>query len=81
MKLTKEECLEALNELYGELFFKSECGVGTSECITEPLKEVFENLINEHFELIKAIEFIFGVNSEEVLKEYMEKCVVSEDER
>ena len=79
MKPTKEECLGALNEL-------KYCGVNKGiplkvsefEIIESPTIEknflLIEQLIDEHFELIKAIEFIFGVKSEDVLKEYMEKC-------
>ena len=38
---------EALEELYGELSFKAECGFGTSECITKPLKETLQELVEK----------------------------------
>ena len=79
MKLTKEE----YRNLFDDLERIVEVACESNECISCPLKrkgvcikadvEVgFEQLINEHFELIKAIEFIFGVKSEDVLKEYEE---------
>lgn len=63
MKLTKERCIRALNYILNERTVVAET-VGNAMII--------EKLINEHFELIKAIEFIFGVKSEDVLKEYEE---------
>lgn len=59
MKLTREECMET--------FYRFKVGMGTGKDMV-----LFKQLINEHFELIKAIEFIFGVKSEDVLKEYEE---------
>ena len=64
MKLTKEECKGIIQVVANWGTYKQYLAI--------------KELVNEHFELIKAIEFIFGVKSEDVLKEY-EKMWVSAD--
>ena len=81
MKLTKQECIKHFDNfsliLFNELDTHQLSGMTDEEQDTLWRKlvdssECFELLIDEHFELIKAIEFIFGVKSEDVLKEYEE---------
>lgn len=66
MKLTKEECETSLYELK---YYSNAYSNAHKSAIKEDVGKL-EQLINEYFELIKAIEFIFGVKSEDVLKEY-----------
>jgi uncharacterized protein Yka (UPF0111/DUF47 family) len=57
MKLTKEECLDALDYLYKLYEFEEGSQMPYGECIGIEYKEEFETLqqlINEHFELVDA---------------------------
>lgn len=83
-RMTEEECNELLRELY---FVRGWLNSDREYCNFDNLVNAIdlqriklEKLVKEHFETIEAIQFIFGINADEVIKEFIEKKEVKDDE-